>query len=199
MILQLNDDTTRIALSITHWPTSRRVSDWKNLALVITPGQDDGCSCCHTGGSPWYLWGCWPGKLTGVDVANPPRPDFPPFFIMAHDYDDNGRIVFVLPERWRKVAYGRYTGQVWYTERRVPPMPLPPVGKLPKGLQKYPTPMLYSYQDCNPIPERPAPMPPPPPACVLTKFDIDYGYKCSSHIIRDAALELSLATCEEDT
>lgn len=202
MILQLNYDTTRIALAINHWPTGRRVSDWRNLYLVILPGQEDDCTCCHTGGSPWYLRGCWLGKPTGVDIANPPRPDFPPFFIQAHEYDDNGRIVFVLPERWRQIAYGRYTGKVIYMEPQdasaVMAM-LPPVPKLPTAMRKYPTPLLYNHSDCSPPPCEPIPcVPPPPPACTLAKFDIDYGYKCSEHIIKDAALALSLAVCEED-
>lgn len=199
MILQLNYDTTRIALGIRHWPTGGRVSDWRNLNLVIRPGQEDNCNCCHTGGSPWYLWGCWPGKLTGVDVANPPKPDFEPFFIPAHEYDTNGRVVFVLPERWRGIAYGRYTGEVWYCDPCGALPMLPPLPKLPKAMQKYPTPNLYSYNDCNTPPsEHLPPIPPAPPACVLAKFDIDYGYKCSEHIIKDAAVELSLAECEED-
>lgn len=199
MILQLNYDTTRIALTIRHWPTGRRVSDWRNLMLVITAGQKDNCTCCHTGGSPWYLWGCWPGKLTGVDVANPPKPDFPPFSIPAHEYNSDGRVVFVLPERWRAVAYGRYTGEVWYMEPGSVLLQLPPVPKLPKAMQKYPTPVLYSHNDCSCPPPPPCPsVPQPQPACILAKFDIDYGYKCSEHIIKDAAIELSLATCEED-
>lgn len=199
MILQLNYDTTRIALGIRHWPTDKRVSDWRNLYLVIRPGQDDRCDCCHTGGSPWYLWGCWPGKLTGVDVANPPKPDFAAFYIQAHDYDSNGRVVFILPERWREIAYGRYTGEIWHCAPYGPIEWLPQVPKLPKALQKYPTPNLYSHNDCNvEPPEPPVVAPPPPPACILAKFDIDYGYKCSEHIIRDAAVELSLASCEED-
>lgn len=199
MILQLNYDTTRVALSIKHWPTWRHISDWRNLNLVITPGQDDDCNCCNTGGSPWYLHGCWPGKLVGVDVANPPRPDFPPFFIPAHEYDTNGRIVFVLPERWRQIAYGRYTGKVIYMEPQHVMLPLPPVPKIPKEMRKYPTPLLYAHNDCSQPPPEPVPcVPPPPPACVLARFDIDYGYKCSEHIIKDAALEMSLAVCEED-
>lgn len=199
MIIHLDYDTTRIAVGISHWPTGRVVSDWRNLALTITPGQDDQCDCCHTGGSPWYLYGCWPGKPTGVDVANPPKPDFPPFFIPAHEYNSDGRIVFVLPERWRAVAYGRYTGRVVYQPPVSPILPLPPVAKLPKALRKYETPVLYSYNDCSAPDEKQAIcVAPPAPACVLAKFDIDYGYKCSEHIIRDAAVNIALAACEED-
>lgn len=198
MILQLTYDTTRIALGIRHWPTGGRVSDWRRLYLAIRPGQDDNCQCCHTGGSPWYLWGCWPGKLTGVDVANPPKPDFPPFFINAHDYDSDGRVVFVLPERWRKISYGRYTAEVWYCEPYGVLPPLPPLPKLPKAMQKYQTPDLYAHNVCSMSPPPMPEAPPPPTACILAKFDIDYGYKCSEHIIKDAAIELSLAACEED-
>lgn len=193
MILQLNYDTTRIALSVKHWPTGRHVGDWRNLHLAITPGQDDSQNCCHTGGSPWYLWGCWPGKLTGVDIANPPAPDFAPFIIPAHERDSSGRIVFILPERWRQVAYGRYTGAVWYMQ----PYVLPPV--LPRLPKKYPTPDLYPSAECSTPPAEPCkPAPMQEPACILAKFDIDYGYKCSEHIIDEAAVALSLSTCEED-
>lgn len=196
MILHLNSDTTRVALNILHWPTSRHISDWRNLSLVITPGQDDNCSCCHTGGSPWYLWGCWPGKPTGVDVANPPKPDFPPFYIDAHEYDNKGMVVFILPERWKQIAYGRYTGRIVYNDHTVPVLPFIP---LPETFKPQP-PDLYPYNSCSTPPSvpKPCPLPPPPPPCVLAKFDIDYGYKCSEHIIQEAAIKLALSTCEED-
>lgn len=199
MILHLNYDTTRVALAISHWPTGRQQSDWKHLYLVVTPGEEDAKCSCHTGGSPWYLWGCWPGKPTGVDVANPGRPDFEPFYISAHELDSKGRIVFILPERWRQIARGRYTGAVWYAEPYGPLPKLPNVPKLYKLIEKYKTPTLYSYSDCNsPCPPPLPPLSEPPQACILTKFDIDYGYKCSEHIIQEAAVEMSLAACEED-
>lgn len=202
MILHLTYDTTRVALTIKHWPTMRRVDSWRDLHLVILPGQVDNCDCCHVGGSPWYLWGCWPGKLTGVDIANPPMPDFAPMFIPAHEYDDNGRIVFVLPERWRELAYGRYTGQIWHMspqDRLLNALAsIPQVQKVAKVFEKYKTPTLYNHADCSyPMPVHVPPQP-TPDACILASFDIDYGYKCDEHIIHDAALEMSLSTCEED-
>lgn len=193
MILRIEDGVTRLAFDITHWPTQRRVSDWRNLQLLITPGEEDG-QCCHVGGSPWYLYGCWPGKWTGVDVANPPRPDFPAFCIDAFERDDRGRIVFILPERWRDVAHGRYTGAIRYMPHARQPFNL--------GLSfhhktpDYALPPELLAQGCadRPSPE-PVYAPPEPPCCVLARFLIDVGARCSEHIVETATFEFALSDC----
>lgn len=201
MILRITDDITRVNLRIRDWPDRRYLADWESIQLVIMPGQADGCGCCHTGGSPWFLYGCWPGKRTGVDVANPAPPDFPAMCINAFEIDDNGALTFILPPHWHHLPHGRYTGLVQYAPMSHLPLnlthylgsiedPLPNRGIPPQYLQ---------WPDCN-APHEPPPPPPPPKLdlCVLAKFDIDRAPRCLEHIIDQVGVEFSLTHCEED-
>lgn len=184
MILQLTDDATSIGIRIKGIPNQQYLADWQGLALGIMPGER-GCACCHTGGSPWYVWGCWPGHRTGVDLMNPPPPDFPAFHISASDIKDN-LVIFNLPDRWRKtVPYGRYTGFVRYQPEKVFYDPVN--SRVNLGVVPVPQdPGCYEYHEhCG------CPMPPPLKPCVLAEFDVDYGPRCSQHIIDRIDVELA--------
>lgn len=183
MILQLFEDTTSVGIRIKAIPGQYYLADWKGLALGITPGER-GCACCHTGGSPWTLHGCWPGHRTGIDLMNPPPPDFPAFFIQASEVKDD-LVIFNLPDRWRKtVPFGRYTGFVRYQSEKVYYDPV----NLRVNLGALPMPQdpgCYEYHEtCG------CPMPPPLRPCVLAEFDVDYGPRCSQHIIDRIDVEL---------
>lgn len=196
MILRITDDVSRIAFKILHWPSQRYAADWRNLQLVITPGGANG-GCCHTGGSPWYLHGCWPGKPTGVDTANPPRPDFPAFCLNAFERDEHGRIVFILPTRWQEMYYGRYTGQIRYQPNAAVPFNLGLDISYKESANPLPPDMLAP--NCGGRPEpAPALAPPAPRCCVLAQFDIDFGARCSEHIVDTAAFEFALGDCGID-
>lgn len=198
MIVQITEDTKSIAIRVKAWPIQRYVGDWQDIYLVIMPGQrgghccghDDDC-CCHQGGSPWILYGCWHFHRTGVDLMNPPRPDWPAFFIQGELLDDKKQLVFTLPERWKKdVFFGRHTGELRYQPYKPAPVNFRPV-RPPKD-----KPQTWAFLDpgCGcavPRPHPAAPPPPPPPhRCVLARFDIDYGPRCSQHIIDRISLEL---------
>lgn len=202
MILQLTEDTTRIGIRIKSLPYGAHAADTECVQLVILPGQKDAGTCCHTGGSPWFLRGCWPGKLIGVDIANPPAPDFPAICINAFERNADGQLIYILPERWKQLPYGRYTGEVRYQPKASTPINLLPWVKLGRfeGTPDYLPPWVKEHNHCCPFPEQ---TPPPPPVfhehcCILTSFDIDYGPRCSAHIIDQVGLEFSLSTCEED-
>lgn len=189
MILQLNEDTTSIGIRIKSWRNQRYIGDWQGLVLGIMPGER-GChdhDCCHTGGSPWYVWGCWPGHRTGVDLMNPRKPDFPAFFIHASAID-NLLVIFNLPERWRQtVPFGRYTGFVRYQPEQ---MAFDPINSRTNfGLVKPAVTDPGCYQtppeSCSCQGYEPHPGP-----CVLAEFDVDYGPRCSQHIIDRIDMEL---------
>lgn len=181
MILRLTDDATSVGIRIKAW--KRYLADWQGLALGITPGERHGQHCCSQGGSPWYVWGCWPGHHTGVDLMNPPRPDFPAFFIQANDLKDN-LVIFNLPDRWRKtVPFGRYTGFIRYQPERVFYDPIN--SRVNLGAVRVPQdPGCYEYHEhCG------CPLPALRP-CVLAEFDVEYGPRCSQHIIDRIDVEL---------
>lgn len=175
MILQVSEDIKRVAIRLKSWRNQRYARDWANLYLIIEPGQRDDCCGCCEGGSPWYVWGCWPGHRTGVDLMNPPRPDFPAFVIKAEELTDKDLVVFELPARWREtVPFGRYSGTVRYQPMNgtVPINALINLGNwhLPHG-------------ECMCNQPQPPAMLPPPRVCDLVHFDIDYGPRCHQHII----------------
>lgn len=183
MILQLTEDTTSIGIRIRAIPMQDYLTDWRGLALGIMPGERN-CACCPTGGSPWYVWGCWPGHRTGVDLMNPPKPDFPAFYIQASDVKDN-LVIFNLPDRWRKtVPFGRHSGFVRYQSDKVFYDPINSHVNL--GVVPMPQdPGCYHY-DAQPCCSTPPPLKP----CILAEFDVDYGPRCSQHIIDRIDVEL---------
>lgn len=190
MILQISEDVTRVGIRIKSWRNQRYTDDWRHLQLVISPGQH-GEHCCCEGGSPWIVYGCWPGHQTGVDLMNPPSPDFPAFIIEAEGMD-KGMTVFPLPDRWRQtVPFGRYSGLVRYQ-----PDNYLPVNILQWIQQKqHDKPMSWDFLDpgCCLPPEPPCPQPvklPPQRMCILAEFDIDYGPRCTEHIMDKVAIDL---------
>lgn len=189
MILQISEDVTRIAIRTKSWRNQRFVRDWQNLYLVIEPGQG-GAACgaeCHGGGSPWYVWGCWPGVRTGVDLMNPPRPDFPAFIIKAEELTDDATVVFTLPDRWKAtVPFGRYNGHLRYQimDNTIPVNMIRYLGEW-----HMPEPECM----CNQPPPPPMIMPPPPPPCDIAHFDIDYGPLCHQHFIDRVDVEFDNA------
>lgn len=181
MILQISEDVSKIAIRTKSWRNQRYVRDWQNLYLIIDPGQAGGDCCCHEGGSPWFVWGCWPGHRTGVDLMNPPRPDFPAFVIKAEELR-NDSVVFTLPTRWREtVPFGRYNGTLRYQpiDRTVPINAIAYLGQWHQPPEEC---------FCNP--------PPPPviiphnPTCDIARFDIDYGPLCYQHFLDRVDVEL---------
>lgn len=190
MILQLTEDATSIGIRIRDWANQRYLVDWQGLALGILPGEHS-CHgsqhCCEQGGSPWFVWGCWPGHRTGVDLMNPPRPDFPAFYIQASDVNaKDNLVIFNLPDRWRKtVPFGRYSGFVRYQPDKIFYDPI----NSHVNLGVVPTP---KDPGCYHTPPQPCgcPMPPPLRPCILAEFDVDYGPRCSQHIIDRIDVEL---------
>lgn len=192
MIVQFTEDTAKVAVRVKAWPIQRYAADWQHIYLVILPGQTDNRCCCQ-GGSPWILHGCWPLHPTGVDLMNPRQPDFPAFFIQAETLDDKNQLVFDLPERWKQtVPWGRYTGEIHYRPQAIVPVNFRRV--VPEGEK----PATWEFLDpgcgCNmPKPVPHCPGEPPPHVCILSRFDIDYGPRCSEHIIDRIALEFENA------
>lgn len=208
MIVHITQGMTRLGLLIKDYGTNRILTDWRVLQLVVTPGQFD--KCCAPAGSPWYLTGCWPGKRTGVDVANW-RPDFPAIVYDAFELDPDGRIVFRLDERLHRLPPGRYTGAVrTYFGKRprttcgpacdgrpqdIPAMVIRPAPKRPRV--HIPPEYRIGAERCPIDLSVPPPKPPKPRpvSCVLAVFDIDLGPICSDHLIAQATAEFALADC----
>lgn len=194
MILHLTQGMSMLALRIKEIGSMRQVISWEDLQLLIQPGQHDAQSC-YPNGSPWILTGCWPGKRTGVDVANW-RPDFPTIVYPAYKLDAEGRVVFHLDERLWELPTGRYTGIL-----RAAPIkqcydfphvllsvaPPPPDRGIP---QQY----LFGRDCCVDTPPDVPPRP-EPKCCILSTFDIDLGPMCSDHMIDQVSVDFKLDTC----
>ena len=199
MIVQLYPDIARLAVRIRNTKSHNFLSSWRDVQLVIQPGQL-GCSC-PPNGSPWILTGCWPGKITGIDIANF-RPDFPAIIIPAFERDADGRIVFALDERVHTLPPGRYTGLVRFLPHADKPfnlLPLPPEGTVELGGEVIiPPEYAAGARDCPIDFPSPPPPPPPPVCCVLATFDIDLGPDCRDHMIDQAASTFVLNVCNEE-
>ena len=207
MIVHITHGMTRLGLHIKEYGSGRLLVDWESLQLLISPGQYD--SCCGPNGSPWILTGCWPGKHTGVDVANA-RPDFPTIIYDAFELDADGRVVFRLDDYLFRLPSGRYTGAIrtFYNPNRKQNACTPPC----MGSSKYPAVVL------KPAPRRPhhiippeyligatdcavdlalsvKPPKPKPKSCVLAVFDIDLGSVCSDHLVSQVNVEFALSDC----
>lgn len=195
MILSLTEDVARIGIRIKDWRNNRILQDWRNVILTIMPGQaDSDCTCdCHIGGSPWYLHGCWPGHRVDVDVANPAPPDFAPIVCRAFTWGEDGTVEFHVPDVFRTLPWGRYTGVLQYH----PALDKPLDFRVLRDLRDAPRP---ANSPCVPdlSIHSPAHMPPVPLFCVLARFDIDYGPRCSEHIIDMAQVQFMLGTCDEE-
>ena len=112
MIIRLTEETSKVGFRIRDWKNSQFLADWPHLQLCIRAGQID--QPRGPNGSPWYLYGYWPGKPTCVDLANPPMPDFPAMVLPAFEKGDNCEVIFHLPKRFHELPYGRYTGILMY-------------------------------------------------------------------------------------
>lgn len=199
MIIYLSRGAARLAVRLREMNTGSQLISWRNLCLLIQPGQFD--HPCGPNGSPWILTGCWPGKPTGVDVANP-HYDFPTVRIPAYTLDADGRVVFRLPENLWNLPNGRYTGSIIVEKdghekpfsfdaflKVMPPLPDKQEVILPPG---------YDIgKECEVRFDTPAPPPPPPMPCVLARFDIDLGSECSDHYADQIAIEMARTYCEE--
>lgn len=194
MILRLTHGMSALGLRIRETVYEHQVISWENLELVILPGQID--ADCGPNGSPWILTGCWPGKRTGVDIANP-RRDFPPMIFHAYKLDKEGRVVFHLDERMNTLPPGRYTGIL-----RAAPRPAPPAERArllvvakPKKDRVIPAEYWQGYKECDPgFPSDPPP-PPPPQVCELARFDIDLCPMCVDHMIDQVSVDFPPADC----
>lgn len=200
MIIYLPRQTARIAFRIREINSGAISASWERLCLHIAPGQYD--QPCGPNGSPWFLYGCWPGKPTGVDIANP-HYDFPTFRIPAFNRDTDGRVVFRIPPELWNVPNGRYSGLIMldapgcdtpYDLTKhiyvAPPPPEKPEVILPPG---------YDIgKDCNVVFDTPRHDHLPPRPCVLAKFDIDIGPECSDHYADQVTIEAVRIQCEDE-
>lgn len=198
MIIKITEDTARLSILVRDTAHGRLAADWKNLVLIILPGQMDSNAC--GGGSPWYLHGCWPGKPTDVDIANPQPPDFPAMVIDAFEKNLDGGAVFILPDKFHMLPFGRYTGIV----RRLPSRLLPvnlvvPVNPPAPPNRGIPSRYLDGYNECvMDFPKVPHPHITPPACCDLATFDIDYGPRCTEHMIDRVSVQFGYYDCDED-
>lgn len=194
MILTLTRYTTRLALRVKSILDLAQVTDWRNLQLVITPPHE--CpNSCHVPGSPWILTGCWPFHPTGIDLANPPVPDFAPIVLDAFETDDHGRVVFIIGERVWNLPSGRYGGIL-----RVHPHKLPiNIAAAIKRSQIAPRPAGASVRYDNgfkhPCDMEPMEVVPRQRVCELARFDIDLGPECAQHMVDQAVVEFARADC----
>lgn len=186
MILYITRGTSRIALRVKELNQNSQVISWEHLQLLIEPGQWD--VDCGPNGSPWFLYGCWPGKLTGVDIANPPQPDFPTLIYPAFELDADGRVVFKLDERLHSLPNGRYTGTL-RTMPSVPPFHMTPI-VLPKPDARDIPDEYVIGRNCEVSFPAPPPRPPKPACCILARFDIDLGPECSEHYIDQVTVDM---------
>lgn len=185
MILYITRGTARIALRVRELNQNSQLTDWKQLQLLVQPGQWD--VDCGPNGSPWFLYGCWPGKRTGVDIANP-HFDFPIIVYNAYELDNDGRIVFRLDERLYSLPNGRYTG-ILRVMPHVPPFKMTPI-VLPKPEERD-IPAEYKIgRNCEVDFPEPPPVPHEPKCCVLAHFDIDLGPECSEHYIDQVTVDM---------
>lgn len=185
MILYINRGTARLALRVREINQTSQLTSWQQLQLLIQPGQWD--EDCGPNGSPWILHGCWPGKRTGVDIANP-HFDFPIIVYQAYEMDNDGRVVFLLDEKLYALPNGRYTG-VLRVMPHVPPFKMSPI-VLPKP-HEMDIPDEYKIgRNCDvSFPEPPHP-PRQPECCILARFDIDLGPECSDHYIDQVTVDM---------
>lgn len=197
MIIHLPQGARKLAIKVTNNKDQGTLATYKGVQLHLIPGGKCGCDCWE-GGSPWVLHGCWPGKITDVDIANPWRgPDIPTLVYDAQEIDEEGRLVFFFDNKLELLPPGRYTAHIHYTPIEgfvfdpavlfVKPEPEPV--QLPPG---------YNFRDC--APDFPSPTPPPPPkrACILAVFEIDLGVTCGDHHIDQVMFEESMKSCAEN-
>lgn len=206
MIIRLTRDTATLALRIKEYTADgRQLVSWEDLHLLVLPGER-ACGC-DVGGSPLIFTGCWPGKLTDVDIANW-RPDFPAIDMPAFKMDAEGRAVFRISEAVRELPSGRYTGEVHFIPSMTP-QPIVESCLLPSGKVVFVLPQPenrgipreYLEPACcgDPFPPaKPAPKPRKPESCILLKFDIDLGPECSNHLLDQVVVEFLSSTCGVD-
>lgn len=194
MILSLTRYTARLALRIKNTKDLGQTTDWKQLQLVIQPPPLR--KGCHVGGSPWYLYGCWPFHPTGIDLANPHVPDFPAIAIDAFEADEEGRIVFILDHRVHDLPNGRYMGTV-RIRSVTPPINIP----LPRRVIPGHLGAASRYTEDRYLTPCDAPPPvliEPTPACDLFTFDIDLGPECAQHMVDQASVDMVRSSCGDD-
>lgn len=194
MIVRLTHDMSTIGFRLRETMYNQQVVSWENVELMILPGQRD--TGCAPNGSPWILTGCWPGKRTGVDVANS-RPDFPPIIIPAYKLDLDGRIVFHIGTRLNTLSPGRYTGVLRVAPQLNPSRQRARLLMIAPKQKKRVLPMEYiaGAQGCNVEFKSDPPPPPPPRVCELARFDIDLGPTCADHIIDQVSVEFPPNNC----
>lgn len=196
MILYLIQGMSSLALRIKETNRQSQLTDWRQLQLLIQPGEAQ-WDTCHMG-SPWVLTGCWPGHRTGVDTANY-RPDFPTICYDAEELDPDGRVVFRLDQRLWCLPPGRYLGSIRTYGHNglgwVPPFNLTH-DMSREALEGVILPPGYQGEGCYYQPDACPPPVEPPKCCILARFDIDLGPACHEHTIDQAAVEYAVTICE---
>lgn len=196
MIIYLPKGARKLALRIKNIKDQSQLASFSGIQLLLQHGGQCGCDCWE-GGSPWVLHGCWPGKITDVDIANPWRgPDIPILVYEAQELDADGRVVFYFDSKLDALPPGRYRATVQTTpdERFVfNPAQLiapdtPPEKILPPG---------YETRGCDPGFPQPELPEPPKPVCILAVFDVDLGPSCGDHIVDQINMEYSMKSCME--
>lgn len=200
MILYLTQGMTSVALRIKETNRQSQLTDWRQLQLLIQPGERHWNECFM--GSPWILTGCWPGHRTDVDIANY-RPEFPTICYDAEELDPDGRVVFRFDQRLWCLPPGRYLGSVrTYPQGSsgwMPPFNLThDLSREALSNKKITIPQEYHTETCYYEPGDCPPPPVMPQCCILARFDIDLGPACHEHIIDQAAVNYAVITCEAE-
>lgn len=207
MIVSITRYTTRLALRVRNLVNGGQIKSWQELQLIIAPSEDRYANCCHQGGSPWFLTGCWPFHPTGVDLANPKPFDFPAIVLDAFDADADGRIVFLLDKRFHLLPDGRYIG-ILRVHPHTPPINLQPREAprdpceplMPPGFYDMGGAQVRYSEEKRLKPCKPGLHPPHRPhhCCNLAVFDIDLGPECAQHMIDQCAVDLERDFCGEE-
>lgn len=194
MIVRLTQGMCELALRIRQYGTGNlAVPCGMRLQLGIWPGQLD--QPCGPNGSPWFLHGCWPGKLTDVDIANPQPYDFAPIMYEQDRTDNEGRAVFKLDHRLWRLPCGRYTGVLQMLPGEPEILDIQRIHVMKKKPDRGIPPEYLVGQHCGFEPPKHKPLPSPPEACILSMFDIDLGPCCSDHMVDQVNVEFPLS-CE---
>lgn len=178
MIVTITENTPRVAFKLSSYGGKQLYTNWQELQLVITP-LPSGPECPgFVPLSPWYFTGCWfPPTRTDVNVNAPNRDfDFSPIVYDAFEADADGRVVFLLDEKFWSLPRGRYLGMIRTYPAKVTTPVVAGVGPV---CGEWPREVPAQNVTCT-------------RCCVLASFDIDYGPITEEFFIGQITANLSL-------
>lgn len=180
MIITITELTPKLSIRLNTYGREYRVTNWKEIQLVISPLPGSGDCAGFVPLSPWYFYGCWPGVRTGVDVnASNGGFDFSPIIYDAFECDPDGRIVFLLDDRMWSLPHGRYHGMLRSYPARQTYAVCAQQGVWPSSS----TSLVEDRSERR--------------SCILSCFDIDYGPICVEHFIDQIKVDMALQEEEE--